>query len=226
MTRDQIRALLARSTMFEGLDDPVLDRLAEAARFSAAGKGDVLFQQGDASDRMYILAEGTATMSILSEDGREIIVAIAKPGQSFGEIALLDNLSRTATCTMRQAGSYVAIDRAPFLALIDDPKGARRIIAILCAMMRNATGKVEQLALYPLRARVAHALIEQALPGDPPRLKITQNELAQVCSAARPRVNQMLKRLEKEGLIAKEGRVINLIDVEGLREVSEDPLTD
>ena len=93
-------------------------------------------------------------------------------------------------------------------------------------MMRNATGKVEQLALYPLRARVAHALIEQALPGDPPRLKITQNELAQVCSAARPRVNQMLKRLEKEGLIAKEGRVINLIDVEGLREVSEDPLTD
>ena len=211
---------LRETRLFAELSPEQATRLAAECRFRDVARGEVLFHQGDPSDSFYILAEGSAALSILSEDGRELIVHIARAGDCFGEVALLDGLSRTATCSIREPGRIMTLRREVFLSLLEDPDIARRIIAALCWMLRAANHKSEMLAHRPLRARVADALLANAAPGDPPSLRLTQQELAHICGAARPRVNQALKDLEEEGAIHREGRVMLLTDPARLERIA------
>lgn len=202
---------LNESRLFGGLGRPQTAALAAACRFRDVARGEVLFRQGDPGDSYYILAEGSATLSVLSEDGHELIVHVAQAGDSFGEVALLDGLSRSATCTIREPGRIMTLRREPFLALLADPQIARRIIDALCGMLRAANHKAEMLAHRPLRARLADALLTHARPGAPPALRITQQELADICGATRPRVNRAMKELEASGMIRKAGRMVLLL---------------
>ena len=187
---------LQKIPLFQCLESRALARISEACRFIEVTKGEVLFQQGDASDAFYILAQGTAMLSILSEDGHELIIHVAHAGAWFGEVGLLDGLSRTATCTIRDAGRVIRLDRATFLAQLEDPGVARALIPELCRMLRSANNTIELLAHKPLRARLANMLLANAAPGSPPQVRFTQQELADLCAAARPRVNQLLKAFE------------------------------
>ncbi|WP_112323488.1 Crp/Fnr family transcriptional regulator [Oceanibium sediminis] len=219
-------ALLKETPLFANLSPEALTRLAALSHFRATKRGEVLFQQGDASDRLYVMARGTATLSILSEDGHELIVHILQPGTGFGEVALLDGRSRTATCTIRDPGEVLTLNRSVFLDLLDDPSVARAVIDRLCVMLRLATDKVELLAHKPLRARLAHVLLSEATPGTPPKVTNTQQELAYMCSGARPRINQILKAFEDEGLIGKDGRTILLRDRAGLEDAAQSQADD
>lgn len=208
---------LGKTQLFSGLTPEALKRLAAAARVRAVEKGEVLFQQGDPSDRIYVLASGSATLSILSEDGHELIIHVLEPGTVFGEVAILDGRNRTVTCTVRDAGTVVMLDRGPFLAQLEEPTVARAVIDRLCAMLRLANDKVDLLAHKPLRARLAHVLLAEARSvAGRLELRRTQQELAHTCGGARPRINQILRGFEEEGLISKAGRVIVLVDLEGL----------
>lgn len=213
---------LTETRLFAGLATPQLQRIAAACRFRDTRRGEILFHQGDDSDAFYILAEGSAALSILSEDGHELIVHIAGPGDCFGEVALLDGQPRTASCTIREPGRIMTLPREVFLSLLDDPAITRRIIAALCGMLRGANHKADMLAYRPLRARVADALLANARPGSPPQVRLTQQELAHICGAARPRVNQVIKELEAAGTIAKDGRTILLADLAGLERAAEE----
>lgn len=225
MSVELARTLLSRTPIFEGLTRDQLDRLAARAQIRAARKGEVLFSQGDPSDSLYTLIEGTATISLLSEAGREMIFQIANPGDSFGELSLLDGLPRSATCTMRSDGRILSLSRQEFLGLLEDPRLARSIITVLCQMLRRSTDRAEFLALRPLRARVAHVLIGNGrVPrgGGPAEVRLTQQELALMCGAARPRVNQILKGFEDQGILGKDGRTILIEDADALEDVAQE----
>ncbi|MEM8788269.1 MAG: Crp/Fnr family transcriptional regulator [Pseudomonadota bacterium] len=215
--------LLAGAPLFRGLPAPMIDRLAAACDLTDTAKGQMLFQQGDACDRLYVLVEGSATVSITSEDGRELIVNVFHPGSSFGEIGLIDGLPRTATCTMRSAGRIISLPRAAFLEALADPEAGRAVMVELCRMLRSATERLEHLALHPLRARVAHALLGHATPGSPPIFALTQQELAQIAGGARPRVNQVLRDLERAGMITRTARQIALDDTQALHLLATHP---
>lgn len=216
--------ILTQCALFAELPPEQITSIAKRCTMRTTRKGEVLFSQGDESDSLYIVVEGAATISLLSEAGREMIFHIAKPGDSIGEISLLDGELRTATCTVRDVGRVLSLRRADFLALLDDPALSRSIISMLCMLLRRSTDRAEFLALRPLRARVAHVLMGNAIEDGPraPQVRLTQQELALMCGAARPRVNQILKALEAEDIITKDGRTIILSDMESLEDVAQE----
>ncbi|QHQ37181.1 Crp/Fnr family transcriptional regulator [Algicella marina] len=216
--------ILTQCALFASLGEEQIRSIAKRCTLRTTRKGEVLFSQGDDSDSLYIMVEGAATISLLSETGREMIFHIAKPGDSIGEIALLDGEPRSATCTIRDVGRVLALRRADFVALLEDPALSRGIITTLCMLLRRSTDRAEFLALRPLRARVAHVLMGNAVPDGPrpPQVRLTQQELALMCGAARPRVNQILKALEAEEVISKNGRIILLSDMEQLEDIAQE----
>lgn len=216
--------MLRQCPLFSGLGAEDVERIARKTTSRKTRKGEVLFSQGDDSDCLYIMGKGAATISLLSETGREMIFHIARQGTSIGEIALLDGEPRTATCTIRDAGEVHVLRRRDFLALLEDPRLARGIIQVLCTMVRRSTDRAEFLALRPLRARVAHVLIENAVSNDDgdAEVRLTQQELALMCGAARPRVNQILKALEAEDVIGKKGRVMLLNNFGMLEDIAQE----
>ncbi len=219
------RTLLERTPLFSDLATETIDQLSRRALIREVRRGEVLFNQGDPSDCLYILVEGTLTISLISEGGREMIFQVSVPGDIFGEISLLDGLPRSATCTMRDHGRVLALRRSDFVPLLDDPGTARAIIQALCALLRQTNERAEFLALGTLRARTAHVLLLNARAprgGGADEVRLTQQELALMCGAARPRINQILKAFEDEGIIGKAGRVILIPDRARLETVAQE----
>lgn len=105
--------LLARIPMFEPLPAVALEHLAGAMTEERFGRGTVLVRQGDAGDHFYVIAEGEAEVSA---DGRP--AATLGPGDSFGEIALLRSVPRTATVTARTDIVVYALDRDEFIGSV------------------------------------------------------------------------------------------------------------
>lgn len=128
-----VLARMREVPMFAALTPPVLERLAAAAiTLDVAPRQDVV-REGEIGDRFYVLDAGTVSASI---DGREVRVLV--PGDSFGEIALLRDVPRTATVTAREPARLLAIERDLFLeALAGRPRS--RVLAERVVEERLAT---------------------------------------------------------------------------------------
>jgi len=105
--------LLRRVSFFATLPELAIERLAEAAVHSAVGKGEAVVTEGDAGDSFYIVASGELSVTV---DGRD--VNTLEEGDSFGEIALLRDVPRTATVSTLLESTLVVLHRDDFLAAV------------------------------------------------------------------------------------------------------------
>jgi MFS family permease len=102
--------LLRATAIFAPLDGVTLDRLASQLEPVRLAAGETLFEQGARGDRFYLIASGEVEVLV---DGRP--VALERPGEGVGEIALLRDVPRTATVRAATASELYALEREPFL---------------------------------------------------------------------------------------------------------------
>jgi len=106
--------LLSRVALFDALEPPALEGLAHRADWEAVPAGRVIIREGDTGDRFYILESGSVTAS---KEGR-YLRTLARPGDSFGEIALLRHIPRTASVVADVPCVMLVLERAGFLAAV------------------------------------------------------------------------------------------------------------
>jgi CRP-like cAMP-binding protein len=95
--------------------------------------GDVLFREGDAGDKMYVLLEGSAEISIAGK-----VVETAAPGALLGEIALIDRSPRSATVTAKAPSRFAQVDQRRFHFLVQQtPYFATHVMQVLAGRLRN-----------------------------------------------------------------------------------------
>jgi CRP-like cAMP-binding protein/predicted MFS family arabinose efflux permease len=156
-------AVIRATPQLAPLPARALEQLARAATCLAVPTGSDVVRQDDPGDRFYIIGAGLADVTV---DGRR--VAALGPGGSFGEIALLHDMPRSATVTAREDLDLVAIDRADFLgALSSDPRAVGRIGAV--AHTRLGTPPVEErLAERDRDAALRGRSVTELLAPQPP----------------------------------------------------------
>lgn len=114
-------ALLRQSALFRPLSAPQLEAIARRAAWLVVPSDTILIREGDPGDRYYLLASGTVRV----EQADRFLRSIQRPGDGFGEIALLRNVPRTATITSTSEVAVLAVDRASFLdAVTGHPSAA------------------------------------------------------------------------------------------------------
>ncbi len=218
MTTQDMAAQLGRTLLFNGLDQDELRRLAGIAREVTLATGEVLFDQGDESDGLYVVASGIVRIFLTADDGREATVFLSEDGEVIGEMALLDGLPRSAGAAALTDAKLIYIPRTPFLDLLDSsPKLARQIILTLCERLRSTNAQIDQAIFHDLRHRllvllnqiaVIHGRIEVDMAVV--ELDLTQGTLAQMLGASREAVNKQLRALVKEGYIAVDHHKIHI----------------
>ena len=125
-------ALLRNVAMFASLSGPALERLAQQVSTRAAEPGTALIRQGDPGDAFYVIGDGSVDVLI---DGRHVRVEGA--GESFGEIALLRDVPRTATVIARERVELARLSREAFLeALAGHPAGRRTAEDVVADRLR------------------------------------------------------------------------------------------
>jgi MFS family permease len=127
--------LLAQIPIFSPLPAPALERLASQLRPLSVAAGAIVVRQGDHGDRFYLVESGRLRVSVDGSAGREL-----GPGDSFGEIALLRDVPRTATVAAETDARLQALEREDFLdAVTGHPPSARAADAVVGARLGLAT---------------------------------------------------------------------------------------
>jgi CRP/FNR family cyclic AMP-dependent transcriptional regulator len=208
---DNVASLLARTELFGGLPPNALAEVANRFHTVQFKRGQTIYERGDAGNALYLIRSGQIRFSVVSGDGRELSVRVAKAGEIIGEIAVLDRQPRTATAVALTAVTANSLARTDLdRLLLQEPQLARNAIDFLCQRLRDTTDQLELIALYPVEVRLARFLLV-ALKGQsaqsgkriPLELGFSQGELAQLLGASRPKVNLALGILEEAGAIGR-----------------------
>ena len=227
-------AVLQRNYLFRSLPDASLSRIASLAIRKGYDKGAIIFSQGDAGDALYGVASGRVRISASGSGGQEVFLSIMEPGDTFGEIAVMDGLPRTAGATALDETTLIFIKRTDFLALLErEPQLAIDLLKLLCTRLRWTSELVEESAFLSGPARLAKRLLILASlhgrPTEPNRmeLRISQAELAHFLGISRQIVNHHLREWQKNGWVDLGRERITIANPGALREfVAEAGLSD
>lgn len=134
MARDEKLDLLRRVPLFASCGPGQIERVGMLADEVDLPKGRVLMRQGERGEEMFVLIDGAAE---IRRDGQQ--VALAGPGQFFGEIALLDGGPRTATVELAEDSRLLVVSRRDFQSLVDEfPQIRLQILEALARRVRTA----------------------------------------------------------------------------------------
>ena len=171
--------------------------------------GDVLFQEGDASDALYVLIAGQLKVYSAKSNGREVVYSTLEPGQIFGEM-FLDGGPRSASVKAISPSSCLIVAGDEIRTLMRaHPSFAEYVAMQVMARLRAATHKMRALALDDVYERVTSLLhasaVEDATGHRIPR-HLTQLEIGRQVGATREMVNHVLRDLARGGFIIKDRR--------------------
>ncbi len=213
-----------QSPLFAALDAEGAAALRASLVSRDVPKGDVLFQEGQTGDHMYVIVEGKVKLGQTSTDGRESLLGVLGPGEMFGELSLFDPGMRTSTATALTDTTVLLMGHdqlKPWLS--GRPEVAAALLQALARRIRRTNDAMADLVFSDVPGRVAKALMdlgEKFGEVTPEGLMVThdmtQEELAQLVGASRETVNKALADFAQRGWIRLESRQVLIIDVERL----------
>jgi CRP-like cAMP-binding protein len=225
MKAEQAATLLARTSLFAGLDESELLALGACARRRTYQKGEHVFHQGDAGDAVFVLAEGRVKVIFASAEGDEMILATLQPPDVFGELALIDGGPRSASIQTLEPTAVLTLSRATLLDLMArHPAVTDLVLRSLGRLVRRMMAQAGDLVFLDLHGRVAKLLLSliEGRAGHSGgfsslELKLTQSDLAAMVGGSRQSVNQILHNFERRGYLRLKGQGLIVHDLEGLR---------
>ena len=175
-----------------------------------------LIHAGDKSDRLFYIVNGSVSVSIEDDEGREIIVAYLNSGDFFGEMGLFEEEDeRTAWVRAKTACEIAEISYEKFHELKDKhPEFMLTICRQMARRLRNTTRKVSDLAFMDVTGRVARTLLDLTKEPDAMthpdgmQIKITRQEIGRIVGCSREMVGRVLKILETQGLVSISGKTM------------------
>jgi CRP-like cAMP-binding protein len=223
MTTRAGKMMLQGSPLFRGLPPATLDRIAALATQRGYRRGEIVFSAGDPGDALYGVVTGRIRISAGTAEGREIFLNVMEPGDTFGEIALLDGGTRTATATATEPAELVSIRREPLFELLErEPKAALELLRLCGERLRWTSGLLEDAALLDAPARLAKRLLslgeQHGEDGAGGRLvRISQEDLSNFLGVSRQAVNERLQDWKAKGWVALGRGTVTVRDAAALR---------
>lgn len=222
---------LRRLPLFSRLSADELGDLAGRIRMRAYRRAEVIFRKDDPGTHLYLVLEGAVKISLPSEFGQEALVAIMRPGDFFGELALFDRTPRSASAVALDDARAALLAGDDFLAFLErHPSAVRVVLETLARTIRRLSDRVEHLTFLDVPSRVAKYLLDlsqanakaplavgrPAPAGAPLELSLTQDELAAFVGASRVSVNRVLGDLERRDIVSVRRRRIAIKDPDRL----------
>ncbi len=132
-------SLLAEVPFFKLLDDEERKALAEVLEEASFGAGEVLFKFGAPGDALYLIRKGRVELSVQDTTGAKVVLAVAEPGDFFGELSLLDGGPRTADAVALEHVELLVLDRDDLLLFFrSEPTAALDMLTEMGQRVRHS----------------------------------------------------------------------------------------
>lgn len=190
-----------------------LSKVGEGKQVLKFVKNQRVFEQGDVADSVFYIQKGRVKLTVLSEQGKEAVVAILEPGQFFGEGCMNGHKLRISTTTAMEDCVITSITKAAMIAALhDQPKFSELFMAyLLTRNSRIEEDLIDQLFNSSERrlARVLLLLANFGKEGSPQPINphISQETLAEMIGTTRSRVSFFMNKFRNLGLISYNGHI-------------------
>jgi CRP-like cAMP-binding protein len=201
------RRLLDSTDLFAALPPAVLAALRDETIVRELPRNEVLFEQGDASSSLYVVASGRIAIATQSGDGRESVIAVLEDGGLFGELPLFDDEPRSADARALVDSTVLELPYEPVRRILhEQPDLLWIIVRLLVTRLRATDEALADAVFLDVPARTAKRLLELAGDADSFTLPLTQEELAAMVGASRERVNKAISTFIRLEWLELEGR--------------------
>jgi CRP-like cAMP-binding protein len=188
-------------------------------------RGAAIFHQHGMPERVLVLTAGCVKLSRLSDDGKEVILAIRGPGDLVGEMSAIDGRPRSATATALDPVQAIALSADQFTRFLEQhPRVALAVMRMLGARLREADMMRVELSARDSMSRVAARIVElserfgdEVEAGVQIDLPISQEELAGWTGCSRDSVVKALQAMRGLGWIETGRRRITVLALDELR---------
>lgn len=217
--------VLRKVPLFSGLEEEDLQTLASIVSRKQYGKKETLFHQGDPGEEFLILTEGSVKVELMNAEGKELTLTILTPYQFLGELALLDDVPRSATVISMEQSHLLSINKRDFARLLESyPRMSVPMLRQLTRRVRVLTDDIASMAFLDSYSRVTRKLLNlaeemgQSTPEgniliDQP---LTHQQLANLVGTTRETVTKILNEMKDNGLLSIRRHRITILDSEEL----------
>jgi CRP/FNR family cyclic AMP-dependent transcriptional regulator len=211
-------AFFRKFDLFAELDDRELSSVATVAKVRRYAKEDVIFHADETGDVFFLIKDGQVKVTMVSPEGKEIILSMLGPGEFFGEMALFDDSPRSATVVATEPLEVVTIWRNDFLQILNENFSiARKVMVELSRRLRRASNRIESLATMDVYGRLARFFLDLARESGTPLengyvavTRPTHQAIANTIGTSRETVSRLIHDLMRQNLLLSEGKTIYL----------------
>ena len=213
---------LKRIPYFSDLDIDELNSIRKLVFEKTVERGDIILLEDEPADRLYFVASGAVKVFKTSVEGKEQILSILRPGESFNDVPIFDGEPNPASAQAMGPVVLYGIRKGNVDAMLQQhPRAALNVIRVLASRVRQLVSLVEDLSFRQVSGRVARIILEHAGDGTRPAPRLTQQDMAAMAGTVREVVGRSLKAMEEEGMIKLDHHRIVITDKKGLKEMIE-----
>lgn len=231
MATPNAESILRKTPLFANLTPKEMQSLAARVSTRRFQSGEMLFAEGDSCSGLFVVAAGAVRIFKLSRAGREQILAIEGPGNSFAELPVFDGGNYPASASAVGNTEVVFVSRKDFQSFCrEHPDVGLKVIAVVGSRLRRLVEIIEELSFTTVRQRLIAVMVRLAEQSGKPskegvmlQMTMSHQELAAELGTVRELVSRNLSRLQAEGFLEVDGRRILIKDLPALKKEAQTP---
>jgi CRP/FNR family transcriptional regulator, dissimilatory nitrate respiration regulator len=214
--------VIKKNPLFAGLTPEDLAQLEKIVHLRQSKKGELLFCEGDEADGFFIVATGKVKVYKLSPEGKERILHIVHPSNTFAEAAIFGDGRFPAYAEPLEPSTLLFFPKQDFIQLLhSQARIAINMISGLSRFLRQFASQIEELTFKDVPARLARYLIDLAGDALEFDLPISKSQLASNLGTVSETLSRTFRKLSDEGYLQVEGKRITILDYDLLSDLSD-----
>jgi CRP/FNR family transcriptional regulator, nitrogen oxide reductase regulator len=221
--------ILGQPPFFKGLPDEAISEINTLFRAEGFATGEFIYFAGDPTVKLYVVAEGKVKLLRHAPTGQEIILDLLLPGEFFGSLPILGEITHTDTAQAHTAGCVLIITGDDFQKILQQyPSVSLTLLEIVSARLLEAREVIHQLSASPVESRLATTLLKLANKLGKEQnnalliqLPLSRQDLADMTGATVETISRIMSQFRKQKLIASGRRWVAITDCDRLKEIAE-----
>lgn len=219
---DEKNRHLSTLDLFQDLSEKEQEELDRITTMSAVRKGKVFYRPEETGEVLFILKTGQVQIYRISPEGKKLVITTLDSGSLFGEMALLGQQMHNTFAEAMSDCTICVLNRADLERLVlQRPQVALRMLEITGRRLRDAEGRLEDLAFKGIPARLSSLLLRLAGENGDEVYGQTHQDLAEMVGTYRETATQVLNDLKSRGMIEIGRKRIRILNREGMQELAE-----
>lgn len=216
-----IAATLRSCQLFSGLSSEDVQTIAAFSILRSIPKGGYLFREGDPAEGFYVAQKGAINIHRVSATGKEQVIYVFRPGESFAEAAIATAQGYPANARAVESSGVVLVPKTPFLGLLGRrPDLALRMLGSMSQHLRVLVGLVEDMTLKDVETRLLNWIIKRIPRGvsgaTVVELGTTKRVLAAELGTSSETLSRTFARLRDADLLTVQGGRLRIKDATNL----------